>query len=329
MNALTRRGFLLSAAAGSAAAALYARPGFAAEWPERPVTIVVPFPPGGSNDVIARLFAQVFSEKFGKSFVVENRPGANGNIGANAVARAAPDGHTLLLSGNGQNAMNHGLFAKMPYDSRTDFTHIGQMGAISNALLVSPGFPAQTFKAYLDLAKSKPEAVACASPGNGSSPHMAMAMLQHAVGMKLLHIPYRGASPAITDALGGQVPSIMINVDIPLPHVRAGKLNVLAVTSPERNPLYPDAPTVAESGFPGFSATGWMGLSGPAGLPGDIVARLNKAINDTLEDPKIKERYAAGGYVRVGGSPEQYARFISSEIDKWTKVAKDTGASIE
>jgi tripartite-type tricarboxylate transporter receptor subunit TctC len=328
MNALTRRGFLLSAA-GGAAATLSSPAVLAAEWPERPVTIIVPFPPGGSNDVIARLFAQVFSEKFGKSFVVENRPGANGNIGAHAVARAAPDGYTLLLSGNGQNAMNHGLFAKMPYDSRTDFTHIGQMGAISNALLVSPSFPAQTFKAYLDLAKSKPEAVACASPGNGSSPHMAMAMLQHAVGMKLLHIPYRGASPAITDALGGQVPSVMINVDIPLPHVQAGKLKVLAVTSPERNPLYPDAPTVAESGFPGFSATGWMGLSGPAGLPADIVVRLNKAINDTLEDPKIKERYAAGGYVRVGGSPEQYARFISSEIDKWTKVAKDTGASVE
>jgi len=327
MNALTRRGLLLSAA--GAAAVLSSRPGLAAEWPERPVTIVVPFPPGGSNDVIARLFAQVFSEKFGKSFVVENRPGANGNIAAHGVARAAPDGYTLLLSGNGQNAMNHGLYAKMPYDSRTDFVHIGQMGAISNALLVSPGFPAQTFKDYLALAKSKPEAVACASPGNGSSPHMAMAMLQHAAGMKLLHIPYRGASPAITDALGGQVPSIMVNVDIPLPHVQAGKLKVLAVTSPERNPLYPDAPTVAESGFPGFSATGWMGLSGPAGLPADIVARLNKAINETLDDPKIRERYAAGGYVRAGGTPEQYARFISTEIDKWTKVAKDTGASVE
>lgn len=327
MNALTRRGFLISAAAGGVA--LSGRSVLAAEWPERPVTIIVPFPPGGSNDVIARLFAQVFSEKFGKSFVVENRPGANGNIGASTVARAAPDGYTLLLSGNGQNAMNHGLYAQMPYDSRKDFTHIGQMGSISNALLVAPTFPAQTFKAYLDLAKSKPEAVACASPGNGSSPHMAMAMLQHAVGMKLLHIPYRGAAPAITDALGGQVPSIMVNVDIPLPHVQAGKLKVLAVTSPERNPLYPDAPTVAESGFPGFAATGWMGLSGPAGLPADIVTRLNKAINETLDDAKIKERYAAGGYVRAGGTSEQYARFIGSEIDKWTKVAKDTGASVE
>lgn len=327
MSALSRRGFLLSAAAGGAA--LSSWPVSAAEWPERPVTIVVPFPPGGSNDVIARLFAQSFSGTFGKSFVVENRPGANGNIGAQAVARSAPDGYTLLLSGNGQNAMNHGLFKNMPYDSRKDFTHIGQMGTISNALLVSPGFPAQTFKDYLALAKSKPEAVACASPGNGSSPHMAMAMLQHATGMKLLHIPYRGAAPAITDVLGGQVPSVMINVDIPLPHVRAGTLKVLAVTSPERNPLYPDAPTIAEMGFPGFKASGWMGLSGPAGLPADIVARLNKAINDTLADPEMQKRYAAGGYIPGGGSPEQYTRFISSEIDTWTKVARDTGASIE
>lgn len=327
MERFTRRKFLVSAAVCGAAAAL-AKPAYAA-WPERPVTIVVPFPPGGSNDVIARLFAQVFTQKFGQPFVVENRPGANGNIGAALVARATPDGHMLLLSGNGQNAMNHGLYDQMPYDSRKDFAHIGQIGAVSNALLVAPNFQAQTFKDYLALARSKPEAVACASPGNGSSPHMAMAMLQHAAGMKLLHIPYRGAAPAMTDALGGQVPSIMVNVDIALPHVRAGKLKVLAVTSPERNPLYPDAPTVAESGFPGFSATGWMGLSGPARLPADIVARLNKAINETLDDPKIGERFAAGGYVRVGGSPEQYARFISSEIDKWTKIAKETGASIQ
>lgn len=328
MKNITRRRFLTASAMSSVVLVL-GRPSFAAGWPERSVTIVVPFPAGGSNDVIARMFAQVFSQKFGKPFVVENRAGANGNIGANAVARATPDGYTLLLSGNGQNAMNHGLYAQMPYDSRKDFTHIGQMGTIANALFVSADFPAKTFKDYIALAKSKPDQIACASPGSGSSGHLAMAMLQHSTSIKLQHVPYRGAAPAITDVLGGQVNSVMINVDIPLQHVRAGKLKALAVTSTERNPLYPDVPTIAESGFPGFSATGWMGLSGPAGLPKELVGMLNKAINETLDDPQIKERYVAGGYERGGGSPDKYAQFISSEIDKWTKVAKETGATVE
>jgi tripartite-type tricarboxylate transporter receptor subunit TctC len=324
---INRRRFLLSASTAGVTAALI-RPAYG-QWPERPVTIVVPFPPGGSNDVIARIFAQAFSESFGKRFVVENRPGANGNIGADLVARSAPDGHTLLLSGNGQNAMNHGLYANMPYDSRKDFVHIGQIGAISNALLVGSKFTAQTFKDYLQLAKTKPNDISCASPGSGSSGHLALAMLQHSAGIKLLHVPYRGAAPAITDTLGGNVQSVMINVDIPIQHVASGALKVLAVASPERNPLYPDAPTIAESGFPGFSATGWMGLSAAVGTPSEIVIRLNKAINEVLESTQIKQRFAASGYVRVGGTQAEYTRFIASEIDKWTKVVKETGASVE
>lgn len=327
MVTLTRRRLLSLIAAGPLAATV--RPALAAAWPERTVTIVVPFPPGGSNDVIARLFAEHFSQVFGKPFVVENRPGANGNIGANAVARAAPDGYMLLLSGNGQNAMNHSLYAQMPYDTRKDFVHIAQMGSIANVLLVSPDFPAQSFRALLDLAKAQPESVLCASPGRGSSGHMAMAMLQHVAGIKLKHMPYRGAAPAITDLLGGHVKAAMINVDIALPHVREGKLKALAVTSEERNPLYPDTPTIAESGFPGFSAIGWMGLSAPAGTPSDILAQLNKVINEAFATAQIKERYAASGYVPAGGSSERYAAFISAEIDKWAKVAKETGVSIE
>jgi tripartite-type tricarboxylate transporter receptor subunit TctC len=324
---LTKRRMLSLLGMGFLAVA--ARPACAASWPERAVTIVVPFPPGGSNDVIARLFAEHFSQVFGKAFVVENRPGANGNIGASAVARAAPDGYMLLLSGNGQNAMNHALYAQMTYDSRKDFVHIAQMGSIANALLVSPDFAAQSFQAFIELARAKPETILCASPGSGSSGHMAMAMLQHSARIKLKHVPYKGAAPAITDALGGHVNAVMINVDIALPHVRASKLKALAVTSEKRNPLYPDTPTIAESGFPGFSATGWMGLSAPAGTPNDIAAQLNKAINDAFETAQIKERYAASGYVPGGGSSEKYAAFISSEIDKWAKVAKETGASIE
>ena len=319
MLALTGTGVLIAAVG----------PAFAAPWPERPITIVVPFPPGGSNDVIARLFAEHFSQVFGKPFIVENRPGANGNIGASSVARAAPDGYTLLLSGNGQNAMNHGLYAQMPYDSRKDFVHIAQMGSIANVLLVSPDFPADTAHAFIELARAEPESILCASPGRGSSGHMAMAMLQHAAGIKLKHVPYRGAAPAITDVLGGHVKAVVINVDIALPHVREGKLKALAVTSVERNPLYPDTPTIAESGFSGFSATGWMGLSAPARTPSDIIAQLNKVTNDGLAIPQIKGRYEASGYAAGGGSSEKYAAFISAEIDKWARVAKETGVSIE
>ncbi|WP_137045593.1 tripartite tricarboxylate transporter substrate binding protein [Pseudolabrys sp. FHR47] len=328
MHQFTRRQLLATASAFAAALSAN-RVAFAADWPDRPVTIVVPFPPGGSNDVIARIFAQHFSQKFGKTFVVENRAGANGNIGANTVARAAPDGYTLLLSGNGQNAMNHGLYAQMPYDSRKDFTHIAQMGSIANGLFVTANFPAKTLKEFIELAKSKPGQVACASPGSGSSGHLAMAMLQHTTGIKLQHIPYRGAAPAINDVLGGQVGSVMINVDIPLQHVRAGTLRALAVTSSERNSLYSDVPTIAESGFPGFSATGWMGLSGPANLPRNIADQLNSAVNEALEGAQLKERFAAAGYVKGGGSSEQYTSFVSAEIDKWGKVIKDTGASVD
>jgi tripartite-type tricarboxylate transporter receptor subunit TctC len=218
----------------------------------------------------------------------------------------------------------------VPWRMHQRYEHlIAQMGSIANALLVAPDFPAQSFQAFIELAKAEAESVLCASPGRGSSGHMAIAMLQQAASIKLKHVPYRGAAPAITDVLGGHVKAVMINVDIALPQVRDGKLKALAVTSEEPNPLYPDTPTVADSGFPGFAAIGWMGLSAPAGTPNDIVAQLNKVINEAFATAQIKERYAASGYVPGGGSSAKYAAFISAEIDKWAKVAKATGVSIE
>ncbi len=300
----------------------------AADWPERPVAIVVPFPPGGSNDVLGRLFAQHLTERLGQPFVVENRPGANGNIGATLVARAKPDGYQLLLSGNGQNAMNHGLFRQMPYDSRRDFTHVIQLASVPNALAVGSDHPAKSFAQFLEMARKGPQST-FASPGNGSSGHLAMAMLMVTAGIALTHIPYKGATPAVTDVVGGQVPIIMVNVDVIKPHVDSGRLRVLAVTGAERSPLYPDAPTVAESGFPGFSATGWLGLSGPAGMEPGIVARLHDTLARILEEPAVRERAKAGGYELVGGSAERYRAFIASEIDKWTRVAKETGATLD
>ncbi|WBV41579.1 tripartite tricarboxylate transporter substrate binding protein [Pseudoroseomonas cervicalis] len=310
-------------------AAALARPALAAAWPERPVTVVVPFPPGGSNDAVTRLFAQSFAPRLGQAFVIDNRAGANGNVGAYQVHRAPADGYTLLASGNGQNAMNHALYRQMPYDSRTGFSHIVRLASLPNAIVVGPGFPARTFNEFIAVAKAKPGSISFASPGAGSSGHLAMAMLQHAAGIELLHVPYRGAAPAITDLLAGQVPMAMINVDIALPHIRAGTLRVLAVTSEQRNPLYPDAPTVAESGFPGFSAVGWLGLSGPAGLPEEIVATLNRNALEIMQEPAIRQRYAASGYIMGGGTPQDYAAFISGEIDKWGEIVRQTGASLD
>ncbi|MCR0984963.1 Bug family tripartite tricarboxylate transporter substrate binding protein [Roseomonas populi] len=328
MQKLTRRSALGALALAAPALAL-PRAGRAAAWPERPVTLVVPFPPGGSNDVVTRMVAQPLSHALGQPFVVDNRPGANGNIGAAQVARAAPDGYTVLVSGNGQNAMNHGLYRNMPYDSRTGFTHVAQLASLPNALVVAEGFPARTLADLIRMAKEKPGDITFASPGSGSSGHLAMAMLMRAAGIEMLHIPYRGAAPAITDVIAGQVPMVMINVDIPLPHVRAGRLRVLAVTSEARSPLYPEAPTIAESGYPGFSATGWLGLSLPAGAPPDIVARLHDAAAKALQDPGIRDRFAASGYIPGEGSSADYARFIDSEITKWGSVTRDLNLVLE
>ncbi|MDO9413515.1 MAG: tripartite tricarboxylate transporter substrate binding protein [Pseudolabrys sp.] len=326
MTLLTKRTIVLCMALAGCAAAL---PAQGAGWPERPVTIVVPFPAGGSNDVIARVFADRFTQILGQTFVVENKPGANGNIGAAQVARAAPDGYMLLLSGNGHNAMNHGLYSKMPYDSRKDFSHIALLASTANAIVVAPDFPAKTFKELIALAKQGGKAVSFGSPGVGSSGHMSMVMLQQAAGLTLQHVPYRGASPLLTDLLGGHVQLGILNVDIPLSAVKAGKLRVLAVSSAERSPLYPDAPAIAEEGFPGFAASGWMGLSGPPGTPAEIVAKLNDAVAKALQDSGLKQRLAEGGYASSSGTPDSYAAFVSSEIGKWSKVAKESGATLD
>lgn len=325
MERITRR----AALGGLAAAAIASpRPAWAA-WPERPVTLVVPFPPGGSNDVVTRMVAQPLSQALGQPFVVDNRPGANGNIGAAQVARAAPDGYTVLVSGNGQNAMNHGLYRNMPYDSRASFVHVAHLATLPNALVVAEGFPARGLADLIRMAKEKPGEITFASPGSGSSGHLAMTMLMRAAGIELLHVPYRGAAPAITDVIAGQVPVVMINVDIPLPHVRANRLRVLAVTSEARSPLYPEAPTVAESGYPGFSAAGWLGLSLPAGASPEVVGRLHDAAARALQDRGVQERFAASGYIPGTGSPADYARLVDSEIAKWGAVTKDLGITLE
>lgn len=325
MNTISRRTFAGGIVLGLTAMASASR---AAEWPERPITLVVPFPAGGSSDVVARIYAEALKDSLGRPLVIENRPGANGNIGAGQVARAAPDGYTLLLSGNGQNAMNHGLYARVPYDSRKDFVHISQFASIANALVVAADSPLKNFSDFLAAAKGA-SPMTYASPGAGSSGHLAMAMLQKAAGLSLAHVPYRGAAPLVTDLLGKHVPVGILNSDNPLSHVRDGKLRLLAVTGAERSPLYLETPTVAESGFPGFLAIGWMGLSAPAGTPAAIVERLNAAVVRAARSAEVQQRLTSIGYVPKASTPEAYAEFVAAEIEKWGRVVKEAGISLE
>ncbi|GGF71903.1 hypothetical protein GCM10007301_34550 [Azorhizobium oxalatiphilum] len=323
---LTRRSLTF----GLAAVALWpAGAARAAEWPTHAVGFVVPFPAGGSTDVVARLFAERFSETLKQPFVVENKPGANGNIAAGSVVKATPDGNTILVSGNGQNAMNHSLYARMPYDSTKDFVHICLLASTPNVIIVPADSPIRTFDDLIKRAKSEGDRLSFGSPGSGSSGHLSLAMLENAAQFKVRHIPYRGAAPLVIDVLGGHVPVGIVNVDIPLPHVQTGKLRVLAVTSAKRSPLYPDAPTVAESGFPGFEAVGWFGLSAPAGTPPEIVTKINTLANQFLKEDKIRQRFAQGGYIPGGGSPQDYSAFIASEIAKWREVVKTAGITLE
>lgn len=300
----------------------------AKDWPSKPITFIVPFPPGGTSDANSRIMAEVLSKGLGQTIVVENRPGANGNIGAAAIAQAAPDGYTIGLSGVGTHAINPSLYSSIPYDAVKDFTHISLFASGANAIVVTADFPAKSLRELIALAKAQPGTLNFASAGNGSSGHLSMEMLKQQAGIELNHIPYKGGAPAITDVLGGQVPILVINQDAVLQHVQSGRLRVLAVTSSERSTLYPDVPTVAESGFPGFEATSWTGLSGPAGLPEDITKRLHDELAKALNEPKLRSRLEETGFKVGNTTPEEYAAFVASEVENWRRAVKAAGATV-
>ncbi|HJQ57454.1 MAG TPA: tripartite tricarboxylate transporter substrate binding protein [Vineibacter sp.] len=327
--AMTRRQFGASAAALAASAAGGVPPAAAQGYPNKAITVVVPFPPGGTTDVIGRLVAQEMSKSMGQPIVVDNKAGANGNIGSAQVAKATPNGYTLLVTGVGSNAVNHGLYAQMPYDSRKDFAHVTQLTSGPNVLVVNPAFPAKSFKELIALLKANPGKYNYASSGNGASGHMAMEFLKISAEVKVEHIPYKGGAPALNDVIAGEVPMMFINQDMPLPHMRTGKLRVLAVASLERNPSYPDTPTIAESGYPGFAAVSWNGLAAPAGTPKEIIDKLHAEAVKALNSPAIKDKLLEQGFVPGGMSPADMAAFVGAEMDKWAKVAKASGAKIE
>jgi tripartite-type tricarboxylate transporter receptor subunit TctC len=306
-------------------------------WPSRPVKIISPFPAGGTSDVMARMIAAPLAREFGQQFIVENVGGAGGTIGTLKATQAAPDGYTLIQTGVGQNAVAHGLDPKLGYDSMRDFIHITQVHSGPNVLVVHPDQPFRTFQELIGHIRQNPGKMNYGYT-HAASGHMAMELLKQVGGLDdkgrgqplfIVGIPYRGGGPMMQDLLGGQIPMIFINQDAALPHVKAGKLRPLAVTSLQRNPLYPDVPTIAETGVKGYEALSWSGLSAIKGTPRPIVDRLEAAMKKIMASPEIKQRMESVGFVIPVQGSEAYTKFVQSEIDLWTRVIRTAGIKAE
>lgn len=315
---------LSAAAMALSGALLAAAPSWAAKpYPERPVTLVVGYAAGGATDIVARLLAKSLAEELGQTVVVENKTGANSNIGAEIVSRAAPDGYTLYV-GSIANTINRTLYSQLNYDFVKGFEPVGMLATIPNILVVNPKLPVKTVQEYIAYAKAHPGKLTCASSGSGSSIHLSCELFKMKTGTDILHVPYRGSGPAVADLLGGQVDSMFDNLPSSLPQVQAGKLRAIGVTSPQRLPAAPDAPTLAESGLPGFDVESWFGVVAPAGTPRAVVDRLNQAMNKALASPALQASYKQSGFFlpQSPNTPETFGKKIASEIDKWGAVVK-------
>lgn len=297
-------------------------------YPIKPITIVVPYGAGGTNDILARALAAGISPLLGQPVIVSNRAGAGGNLGAAHVANAAPDGYTLLLASSGVFAVNKWLYKNLPYDPDT-LAPVMLAGKVPNVLLASPTLPVNTEKELIAYAKDNPGKLNFASMGTGTSGHLMSELFMQQAGIQAQHIPYKGSTAALTDMLGGQVQLMFDNLPTALPHVKSGKLRALAVSTEQRTPLLPDVPTVAEAGVPGFEATAWFGVGAPAGTPTDVIAKLNKALAKAMEDPKTKEMLAAQGVTYTPNTAAEFAAFIASESPKWKKVVEISGATAD
>ncbi len=301
----------------------------AQEWPTKPVRLVVPMPPAGTTDNMGRLVAQKMSELIGQVVVVENKVGANGNIGSDFVSKAAPDGYTLLVSGVGSQGINATLYRSMPYDIVTGLTHIGMIAKGPNALVVNPAFAVNNLQELIALVKASPGKYNYASTGNGASNHLSMEMLKSAADLNITHSPYKGGAPAMLDLMSGQVPMMFVNFDSAVPHVKSGKMRAIAVTSLTRRNALPDVPTVAESGFPGFEAESWTAISGPPNMPANLVARINEVLLRISKMPDVLEKFEALGLEASPLKPEAMKLFIVQEVEKWGKAVRASGAKVD
>ena len=298
-------------------------------YPSRPVTLVVPQAAGGTNDIVGRLVGQKLGEVMNAAVVVDNRPGAGGNIGTQLVAKAPKDGHTLLMTISSSQAINPALYKNPGFDPVKDFRPVGLIGAVPNVLLVNPAFPAKTLNEFLALAKRKDANYQYASAGNGTLNHLLGEMLNSMAGIQLQHVPYKGVAPAINDVLGGQLPIVFASLPSALPHIKSGKLRALAVSGEKRSPSLPDVPAIAES-VPGYNGTLWIGLFAPTGLPADVQTTLQDGTRKALAMPDLREKLEQQGVeIAALTTPEQFAALLQTDLAKWARIVKSSGAAVD
>jgi tripartite-type tricarboxylate transporter receptor subunit TctC len=291
-------------------------------YPARPIHLIVPFTPGGSTDILGRAIGQALAQAWGQPVIIDNKPGAGGAIGADAAAKAAPDGYTLFMGHIGTLAVNPTLYPKLPYDAIKDFAPVALVAMVPNVLVVNPGVPARTVAELIALAKAKPGVLTCSSGGAGSAAHLALEYFKLATGTDIVHVPYKGTAPAVTDLLGGQISMTMTGLPPLIQHIRAGQLRALGVASATRLPQIPDVPTIAESGVAGFEATQWYGVVAPARTPAAIVEQLATQIRRSLAQPELKKRLEAEGAQPADMGPVEFGQLIRAEIERWGKVVR-------
>jgi tripartite-type tricarboxylate transporter receptor subunit TctC len=310
--------------------ALSCLPAFAAQaqdYPTKPIKWVVAYPPGGTTDILARIMGQALSERLGQQFVIDNRPGAGNNIGTEVVVNSPPDGYTILLV-NPANGINATLYKRLPFNFLRDIAPVAGITRVPNVMETNPNFPAKTVPEFIAYGKANPGKINMASSGNGTSVHLSGELFMAMTGVKMTHVPYRGANPALTDLIAGTVDVIFDNLPSSIEFIRGGKLRALAVTTEKRNAALPDVPTVADT-VPGYEASAWFGIGAPKNTPPEIIAKLNKAVNDALADPKMRAKLADLGGVPMSGSPADFGKVMADETAKWEKVVKFAGASID
>ena len=297
-------------------------------YPTKPVKVIVPYAAGGNMEHWRPTLSKV-GQLLGQNFFVDYRPGAGGNIGSDVVAKSPGDGYTLLIGTIGTHAINVSAYAKMPYDAVKDFTPIVSLATMSNVAIVNPATPVNNIREFIDHARANPGKLNFGSPGNGSSAHLTGEMFSQVNGLTLQHVPYKGSAPAMMDLMAGRIDIMFDNIPLPLPHIKAGKLRALAVTAAQRSAVLPDMPTLAEAGVKGFDVSSWYGIYAPAGLPRELVQRLNAAFNEALRTPEIRDQLSAQGWAVTGGTPEQFGAFARAEQERWATVVKTANVRVE
>ncbi|MEY3527861.1 MAG: hypothetical protein RLZZ549_344 [Pseudomonadota bacterium] len=312
----------------SVMALLFAGPILAQSFPAKPVRVVVPYPPGGPTDIVARVLFQQVAEATGQQFLIDNRAGAGGNIGAELVAKSPPDGYTVLI-GTTAHAINMSLFKNLGYDVQKDLMPVSLLTQGPLVLIAHPQFPASTVKEVIELAKTKPGGLNFASSGNGQSTHLSAELFNTMAGIKMAHVPYKGSAPALTDVMSGQVDVMFDTTLSAMPFVKAGKLKAIGLTSAVRSPAAPDVPTIAESGLTGYEVFAWNGVLVPAGTPKAIIQQLNDHIRKAMLLPQVKDKFSAQGFAASWNSPESFGVFLKTEVDKWSRTVKASGATLD